>query len=262
MDKAMLKTMLVVANWKMHGSLSFIDSYMNALLRDYVPDAQSSLVMAVPFIYIPALAERLQSKSIRLAVQNISAYEKGAYTGEVAAPMLGDFGCDYAIIGHSERRQYFAEDNQIILKKVQEALKHGIRPILCVGETERDFNQGKRETVVQAQLEAVLAGIDKTEIEPIIFAYEPVWAIGTGLTATPEQAQAMHGVIRDAVSQHAGAAVAGSATILYGGSVKPGNAQSLANQPDIDGFLVGSASLNPQGLLKIYHVKPDSQRGS
>ena len=256
------KPMLVVANWKMHGSISFINSYIDELLRDYAPDAQSSLVMAVPFIYVPALAERLQNKSISLAAQNVSAYEKGPYTGEVAAPMLGDFGCDYAIIGHSERRQYFAEDNQIILRKVQEALKYGIRPILCVGETEKDFNQGKRETVVQAQLEAVLAGVDKTEVEPIVFAYEPVWAIGTGLTATPEQAQAMHGVIRDTISQHAGATIAAGATILYGGSVKPGNAQSLVNQQDVDGFLVGSASLNPQSLLKIYHVKPDSQQGS
>ena len=247
--------MLVVANWKMHGSSGFVQNYVTQLLQGYQPRNEVSLAIAAPFIYISTIAGLLKQTTINIAGQDVSAYQTGAYTGDVAASMLCDLNCTHVILGHSERRLYFAENNDIILKKLRQVLKYKIKPILCIGETKEDFDSGQRESVIQQQLQIVLEQIDKdkTEITDIVIAYEPIWAIGTGLSATPEQAQLAHKFIRSFISHNTDTGLARRITIVYGGSVKPDNAEALASQPDINGFLVGGASLDPQSLLAIYN---------
>ena len=238
----------------MHGDTAFVSGYVRQLLQNYRLRDQASLVIAAPFIYIPKLAELLQNSSITLAAQDISAYEKGAYTGDISAAMLADFRCSYSIIGHSERRTFFAEQDAVIAAKIKQALLHGIKPILCVGETEQDFKANKSQAVVQQQLDAVCADMKIKHMAEMTIAYEPVWAIGTGLTATPQQAQEMHHFIRDRVATYADRAVADRVKILYGGSVHPDNASALIVQQDVDGFLVGKASLDPHKLLALYNL--------
>ena len=253
--------MFVLANWKMHGDMAFLRGYVRVLLQQYVPRSKASMAMAVPFVYLPALSALLQDSptgsSIALAAQNMAAYASGAYTGEVSAAMLADCNCSYVIIGHSERRAYFAENDAAIVAKVKQALAQDIIPILCVGETEQEVQAGKGQAVVQQQLDAVLAEVDHTQAACMIFAYEPVWAIGSGQTATPQQAQNMHGFMRSHIAAYFGQNQkdVDSMRILYGGSVRPDNAADLIQQPDVDGFLVGSASLDPDKILKIYNIK-------
>ena len=237
---------LVVANWKMHGSHAANEALLEAL-KSAGPLACDAAVCA-PYPYLAQAAERLARSPIAWGAQDCSAHEQGAYTGEVSAAMLADFGCRYVLVGHSERRALHAESDQSVADKAQAALAKGVTPIVCVGETLAQREAGDTETVVKRQLSAVIHTLGHCASEMVV-AYEPVWAIGTGRTATPEQAQAVHALLRAqllAASPH-GAGM----RLLYGGSVKPANAGELFAQADIDGGLIGGASLVAAEFLAI-----------
>jgi len=236
----MARVRLVAGNWKMHGSRSSIAALLDELLKANPP----SCAVCAPFPYLAQVAERLRGTRIAWGAQNVSEHAQGAYTGEVSAAMLAEFGCRYVIVGHSERRHIFGETDAQVAAKFAAAAKAGLTPILCVGETLEERDAGRTEAVVDRQLSAV-------DFKGGILAYEPVWAIGTGRTATPEQAQAAHVTIRKRVGQLCGAAAAGSLVIQYGGSVTADNADGLLGQADIDGALVGGASLKAADFLGI-----------
>ncbi len=202
----------------------------------------------MPFPYLPETAVTLAGSDLRWGAQDCSAHDSGAYTGEVSAAMLAEFGCRYAIVGHSERRALHGETDQLVADKARAALAHGITPIVCVGETREQREAGQTDAVVKRQLSAVIHALAHCAGE-IVVAYEPVWAIGTGLTATPEQAQAVHALLR--AQLRAATARADAMTLLYGGSVKPDNAAALFAQPDIDGGLIGGASLKAADFIAI-----------
>jgi triosephosphate isomerase len=237
---------LVVGNWKMNGSRS-----VNAPLLASVLQARPfgcDVAVCVPFPYLPETAVALASSDLRWGAQDCSAHESGAYTGEVSSAMLAEFGCRYAIVGHSERRALHGESDQLVADKARAALAHGITPIVCVGETLEQRQAGQTDAVVKRQLSAVIHTLAHCAGE-IVVAYEPVWAIGTGLTAAPEQAQEVHALLR--AQLRAATARADAMTLLYGGSVKPDNAAALFAQPDIDGGLIGGASLKAADFIAI-----------
>jgi triosephosphate isomerase len=237
---------LVVGNWKMHGSQPSNAELLAAIVaaRPFTAD----VAVCVPFPYLAQAALALAASDIRWGAQDCSAYEQGAYTGEVSAGMLRELGCRYAIVGHSERRQYHAESDQLVADKAKAALARGVTPIVCVGETLAQREAGQTEAVVKRQLSAVIHTLTHCVGEMVV-AYEPVWAIGTGKTATPEQAQAVHALLRAQLS--AATPRAAEMTLLYGGSVKPDNAAQLFAQADIDGGLVGGASLKAADFIAI-----------
>jgi len=240
---------LVAGNWKMHGSLT--DNA--ALLAGVVSGAQGvncDIAVCVPFPYLSQVQQVLSGTPVRLGAQNLSEHAKGAYTGEVSAAMLKDFACAYVIVGHSERRSLYAESDAQVAAKFVAAQAAGITPILCLGESLQERESGVTEAVVARQLDAVLAVAGIAAFANAVIAYEPVWAIGTGLTATPEQAQAVHAFIRARLAQH-DSAIAANVVIQYGGSMKPGNAAELLSQPDIDGGLIGGAALVAEDFLAI-----------
>ncbi len=233
-----MRRKLVVGNWKMNGSRA-----ANAVLLETLKAAQpwtAQVAVCVPYPYVADTALALHGSSIGWGAQDCSAHEKGAYTGEVSPAMLGEFGCTHVIVGHSERRQYHAESDQLVADKAKLALAHRLVPIVCVGETLAEREEGRTEAVVKRQLSAVIHTLAHC-ISQVVVAYEPVWAIGTGRTATPEQAQAVHAVLRNQL--RAATQKADEMTLLYGGSVKADNAAILFAQPDIDGGLIGGASL-------------------
>ncbi len=240
---------LIAGNWKMNGSLAANQALVQAMLdglKGVEPKAEMAL--CAPAVYLAQMQGLLAGSAVAWGAQDVSAQEQGAYTGEISAAMLKDFACRYAIVGHSERRQYHAESDLVVAAKAQRALAAGITPIVCVGETlaEREANQ--TEAVVKRQLAAVIHAVTHCTSE-IVVAYEPVWAIGTGKTATPEMAQAVHAVLRKQISaatQHPE-----RVKILYGGSMNAANAASLLAQPDIDGGLIGGASLKAVDFLQI-----------
>lgn len=237
---------LVVGNWKMHGN-----HRSNAELLAGITGARPfgcDVGVCVPFPYLSETAVALAATDIRWGAQDVSAHEQGAYTGEVSATMLAEFGCRYAIVGHSERRQYHGESDQLVADKAQAALGKGITPIVCVGETLAQREAGETEAVVKRQLSVVIHTLAHCASEMVV-AYEPVWAIGTGKVATPEQAQAVHALLRAQLA--AATPRAAQMTILYGGSVKPDNAATLFAQPDIDGGLIGGASLKAADFVAI-----------
>ncbi|WP_439587983.1 triose-phosphate isomerase [Hydrogenophaga sp.] len=240
---------LIAGNWKMNGSLAANEALVKAMLDGLgavAPAADMALCASSP--YLVQLQGLLQGSPIAWGAQDVSAHEQGAYTGEVSAAMLRDFGCRYAIVGHSERRQYHAESDVTVANKAQRALSAGITPIVCVGETLAEREAGQTDLVVKRQLAAVIHVVAHCTSE-IVVAYEPVWAIGTGKTATPEQAQQVHAVLRAqiaAATQHPE-----RVHILYGGSMNAANAASLLAQPDIDGGLIGGASLKAADFLQI-----------
>jgi triosephosphate isomerase len=210
------------------------------------------IVIIPPFTAITKASEILGgAQKIRLGAQNMSPEAKGAYTGEISAPMLRDLFVRYVLVGHSERRRLFGETDELVRRKLVTALASELRPILCVGETLEERQAGQEKAVLEGQLRGALEGLTPDQISEVIVAYEPVWAIGTGLTATPEQAQEAHLFIRDYLGKLAGTSLANKARILYGGSVTPANAKELMSQPDIDGALVGGASLDPRGFAEI-----------
>ena len=238
---------LIVANWKMNGSLQ-ANAALLAAWKQAGIGAQADVAVCASAPYLAQLQTELQGSGIDWGAQDVSAQESGAYTGEVSAAMLRDFGCRYVIVGHSERRQHHGETDDVVAEKAQRALACGITPIVCVGETLHDREQGRTEFVVKRQLSAVIHAVGHCSSEMVV-AYEPVWAIGTGLTATPEQAQTVHAVLR--AQLHAATAHGQRNRILYGGSMNAANAADLLAQPDVDGGLVGSASLKATEFLKL-----------
>jgi triosephosphate isomerase len=241
-----MRRKLVAGNWKMHGSHP-----ANAELLAGIVAARPfgcDVAVCVPFPYLSEAAVALAGSDIRSGAQDCSAHEQGAYTGEVSAAMLHEFGCRYVIVGHSERRAYHAEGDQLVADKAKAALARGVTPIVCVGETLAQREAGETEAVVKRQLSAVIHTLAHCAGEMVV-AYEPVWAIGTGRTATPEQAQAVHALLR--AQLHAATPHADAMQILYGGSVKPDNAAALFAQADIDGGLIGGASLKAADFVAI-----------
>ena len=241
-----MRRKLVVGNWKMFGSLA-ANAELLAGLRAAEPFVCESAV-CVPYPYIASCVLALQGSHVGLGAQDCSVHEQGAYTGEVSAAMLADIGCRYVIVGHSERRAYHHEGDQLVADKAKLGLNKGLLPIVCVGETLAEREAGQTDAVVKRQLSAVIHTLGHC-ISQIVVAYEPVWAIGTGKTATPEQAQAVHAVLR--AQLHAATEKSDGMKLLYGGSVKPDNAASLFAQPDIDGALVGGASLKAADFIAI-----------
>jgi len=242
----MSRNKLVVGNWKMHGSRAANAELLSALLagRPYA----SELAVCVPFVFIGDVAAALARSDIRWGAQDVSAHDQGAFTGEVSAAMLAECGCRYAIVGHSERRALHAESAELVAAKAQAALARGVTPIVCVGETLAERDAGETEAVVKRQLSVVIHQLAHCAAEMVV-AYEPVWAIGTGRTASPEQAQAVHRVLR--AQLHAATGRGDAMKILYGGSVKADNAAALFAQPDIDGGLIGGASLKAADFIAI-----------
>jgi triosephosphate isomerase (TIM) len=241
---------LVVGNWKMHGSLAGNKLLLDALMPMLADLRGAACAVCVPFPYMAQVQAALSGSNIAWGAQNLSEHEKGAFTGEVSSSMLLDFGCSYVIVGHSERRALYGENDQAVAKKFVAALNSGLTPILCVGETLQERESGVTEAVVARQLDAVLELVGVGGLEKSVLAYEPVWAIGTGMTASPEQAQAVHAFIRGKIAA-LDAAVAAKLTIQYGGSVKASNAAELFAMPDIDGGLIGGASLVAEEFAAI-----------
>lgn len=240
---------LVVGNWKMHGGLEANAALLGALRAAGSPVCPTAV--CVPFPYLAQARTELEGSAIAWGAQDVNENASGAYTGEVSAAMLADFACRYVIVGHSERRALFGDTDARVAAKVRAACAGGLRPVLCVGETLDEREQGVTEAVVERQLAAVFQHAGADALAACVIAYEPVWAIGTGRTATPEQAQAVHAFLRRRIAQWCGADRAAATTILYGGSVKPQNAADLFGQADIDGGLIGGASLVAQDFLAI-----------
>jgi len=242
---------LVAANWKMQKTLGEAASFTEALQREVGPVEDREVVLAPPFTALSAVRAVMHRKGFKLAAQNCHWEDKGAFTGEVSGTMLKDVGCDYVIVGHSERRHLFAETDEIVKKKVDAVFKHGLLPILCVGEVLEERESGKAFEVIGRQVESGIRGLSPEQAAGLVIAYEPVWAIGTGRTATPSQAQEVHLFIRERFSSHFDKMIANGLRILYGGSVKPDNVDSLMAEPDIDGLLVGGASLEVSSFKRI-----------
>ena len=242
---------LLAGNWKMHGTLTEAVQLATAV-ADLVRDVdQRDVLVAPPFTSLAPVAEALKGTRLLVAGQNLHWEDQGAFTGEVSGPMLRSVGCTHVIVGHSERRQLFGDSDEWVARKVRAALRSGLTPIVCVGETLQEREANETWAVIDRQLRAALYGLDAAAVGRLVLAYEPVWAIGTGKVATPEQAQEVHGSIRSLIGQLAGSGVAAAIRILYGGSVKPDNIDALMRQPDVDGALVGGASLNATDFARI-----------
>jgi len=253
LEKDMKQPALIAGNWKMNGALEANEVLLREVLKAWAERQHTTarLAVCVPSPYLAQVQGLLLGSAVAWGAQDVSSHDKGAYTGEVSASMLRDFGARYAIVGHSERRQYHGETDSLVGEKAKAALAAGITPIVCVGETLQERELGQTEVVVKRQLAAVIHAVGACVSEMVV-AYEPVWAIGTGKTATPEQAQQVHAVLRlqlAAATQHAA-----KIPLLYGGSMNPGNAASLLSQPDINGGLIGGASLKAADFLAIADV--------
>jgi len=244
-----MRRRIVAGNWKLHGDRAFARGMLDALAATGAP-AGVEMVVLPPLPYLGELAERYAGKGVAFGAQDVSANTKGAYTGEVSASMLLDVGARYGLVGHSERRQYHVEGSELVARKFMAAREAGLIPILCVGESLNQREAGQTEYCIERQLQPVLDLGGVAALEGAVIAYEPVWAIGTGRTATPEQAQAVHAFIRGEIAA-LDAKIAGSLPILYGGSCKPDNAAALFAQPDVDGGLIGGASLVAGDFLAI-----------
>jgi triosephosphate isomerase len=240
---------LVAGNWKMNGSLAANKALVDAI-KAGLTERAVDVAVCVPAPYLAQVASLVAGSAVKLGAQDVSAHATGAYTGEVAATMLQEFACTYVTVGHSERRAYHGETDQVVAAKAVAALAAGIVPIVCVGETLEEREAGQTDAVVGRQLDAVLAVIDAAAVGSIVVAYEPVWAIGTGKTATPAMAQEVHAALRGKLAVKNKEAAAG-VRILYGGSMKPDNAKDLLAQPDIDGGLIGGAALKATDFLAI-----------
>ena len=247
--------MLVAGNWKMN-----TDVPEGRTLADAIADGLSSAPSGVndvdflvcpPYVHLPAVRDALADTPVAVGAQDMHAEDEGAYTGDVSAPMLTSIGCDAVILGHSERREYYDETDADVNAKAKQARVHDLVPIVCVGETLAQRQAGEAASVVQRQVEGALTGVPIDTADQVVVAYEPIWAIGTGESAEPEQAQEMHAVIREDLTSRYGADVAADVPLLYGGSMKPHNAFGLLSQPDIDGGLIGSASLAADSFLGI-----------
>lgn len=246
------RNILIAGNWKMNKTPSEAKALVRELAqRSGQGDFTCELLVCPPFTSISSAIDAAQSSALMVGAQNLHWEDSGAYTGEVSGPMLKDLGCSYVIIGHSERRQYFGESDDTVSKKISAAIRHGLYPIVCVGETLEQREAGQASDIVLGQLAGALTGFTSHELRSLVIAYEPVWAIGTGKTASNEQAQEAHNLIRNHLSDNFGLDFSKSIRILYGGSMKPGNARELLEQPDIDGGLIGGASLKADDFLGI-----------
>ncbi|WP_312136337.1 triose-phosphate isomerase [Sphingobacterium sp.] len=248
---------IVAGNWKMNmdyeQGVSLFSEIVN-MVKDEVRGNQE-VVVCSPFIHLPALAKlSAPVANVAIGAQNIHQAESGAFTGEISASQVKSTGASYVILGHSERRAYFGETDELLAEKVDAALKHDLKPIFCIGETKEERESGSFFDIIKTQLSKGLFHLSPEQFKSVVLAYEPVWAIGTGLTASPEQAQEVHAFIRKTVAEKYGDAIADDTTILYGGSANPSNAQSLFSQPDIDGGLIGGASLKSRDFLQIISV--------
>src|SRR6188768_3496092 len=242
------RTPYIAANWKMHKTVSEAAEFIDALLPQ-IAATQSDVVICAPFTAHTAVVERRYGTAVKVAAQNMHEEDSGAFTGEISASMLVELDVEAVVLGHSERRQFFAETDEALARKVPAALAADLEPILCVGETEEARDAEQTEAVLERQLRADLAAVEGSKLGEVVIAYEPIWAIGTGRTATPEQAQDVCAFIRDVLREQG--APADEVRILYGGSVKPGNAAELLGQPDIDGALVGGAALDVADFAAI-----------
>jgi triosephosphate isomerase len=242
------RTPYIAANWKMHKTVAEAAEFVDALLPR-IAATQCDVVICPPFTALAEVVERSRGSAVRVAAQNMHEEDSGAFTGEVSAPMLVELDVGAVVLGHSERRQHFCETDEALARKVPAALAAGLEPILCVGESEAARDGGETEEVLERQLQADLTNLESGQIAELVIAYEPIWAIGTGRTATPEQAQDACAFIRDVVRMRG--AAADRVRILYGGSVKPANAAELMSKSDVDGALVGGASLDPTDFAAI-----------
>ncbi|WP_299556288.1 triose-phosphate isomerase [Seonamhaeicola sp.] len=244
---------IVAGNWKMNNDLSQTEALL-ADLKNQTKTSNADVMVAPTFTNLYHAYEALRTTDIEVAAQNMHFAENGAYTGEISASMLKSVGVETVILGHSERREYFNETDELLAKKVDAALANDMTVIFCFGEELADRKAGNEETVVESQIKNALFHLEASAFKNIILAYEPVWAIGTGETATPEQAQDMHAFIRKTLADNYGADVADSVSILYGGSVKPANAQEIFSKPDVDGGLIGGASLKAEDFFAIVNA--------
>jgi triosephosphate isomerase len=242
------RTPYIAANWKMHKTIAEAAEFVDALLPR-IAATQSDVVICPAFTALAEVVERRRGTAVKVAAQNMHEEDSGAFTGEVSAPMLVELDVEAVVLGHSERRQYFGETDEALARKLPAALAAGLEPILCVGESEQARDAGETEAVLERQLQADLAGLESRQIDEVVIAYEPIWAIGTGRTATPEQAQEACAFIRDVIRMRG--ADDGAVRILYGGSVKPANAAELLGLADVDGALVGGASLDAEEFAAI-----------
>ena len=246
---------LIAGNWKMHKTPEEARTFASQLLEELKDEREVEVVVAPPFVSLLPVKEVLGEGPIKLAAQNVHWEKEGAFTGEVSPLMLNEIGCDYVIVGHSERRGYFGETDEMVNRKVKALLDVGLRPILCVGETLKEREEGKTFQVVEAQVRGGLKDLEAGERKELVVAYEPVWAIGTGRTATPHQAQEVQAFIRGVLKELFGEEVARGIRILYGGSVKPENIAELMAEEDIDGALVGGASLKVDSFVRIVRYR-------
>jgi triosephosphate isomerase len=240
---------MVAGNWKMNGSSNSVSELMDGI-KAGAASANAEIVVCPPYVFLSTVNSSVSGTDIKLGAQNMCDQDKGAFTGEISGPMLNDMGCEYVVIGHSERRTLYGETDEICATKYAAVLKNNLKPIFCIGETLEEREKGITEDVCSRQIDAVLNTSGVASLANAVIAYEPVWAIGTGETATPEQAQEVHAFIRNKIAgQDAG--IAQGLRILYGGSMNPGNAEELCSQADIDGGLIGGASLKSEDFLVI-----------
>jgi triosephosphate isomerase len=251
--KQSTRTPYLAANWKMHKTAAEAAQFVDSLLPQ-IAGTPNEVVICPPFLALREVVERCRDSAVRVAAQNMHEEPAGAFTGEVSAPMLTEVGADAVILGHSERRQFFGETDEALSRKVTAALDGGLEPILCIGESEEARDANQTESVLERQIELDLAQVEPTNLSDVVIAYEPIWAIGTGRTATPEQAQEAVAFIRDML--RGSGAEADRVRILYGGSVNPANAAELLGMPDVDGALVGGASLDPDDFAAIVAAAP------
>jgi triosephosphate isomerase len=246
-----MRQKIVAGNWKMHKNAEETEDLLNELIDKLPNDVEAQVIVAPTFINLASAVDHLEFTNIAVAAQNMSQFESGAYTGEISADMLKSVGVNIVIIGHSERRAYFHETDFILADKVTTALSHNMTVIFCFGEELKDRQNNQHFNIVENQLRDGLFHIKDKNWEQIVLAYEPVWAIGTGETASPEQAQEMHRFIRETVRQRFGSTIAEDVSILYGGSVKPENAKEIFSKPDVDGGLIGGAALKASDFAAI-----------
>jgi triosephosphate isomerase len=245
------RKLIIAGNWKMHKTIGESVALVQHLKRDLADVKAADIVVCPPFTALKAVSDEIANSNLRLGAQNVHWEKEGAFTGEISAAMLRDVFCQYAIVGHSERRQFFGETDETVNKRAKAALAAQLKPIVCVGETLAQRDAGQVEAVVSTQIKKGLAGLTAEQMSDTILAYEPVWAIGTGRNATPAQAQEVHALIRRLLREMFDESTAAKVRIQYGGSVKPANAVALMEQPDIDGALVGGASLDAKGFVEI-----------
>ena len=241
---------IIAGNWKMHKTIAEAVEFVNDI-KDKVNNTDVEAVICAPFTLLKDLKEATKGTNIKIGAQNMHYAEQGAFTGEISAPMLKELNIDYVVLGHSERRQYFNETNETVNKKVVKALEEGIDPILCVGETLEEREASETKNVCKEQTEKALVGVSAEDMKKVVIAYEPVWAIGTGKTATAEDANDVIAYIREVVKGLYGEEISEEVRIQYGGSVKPSNVAEIMNQSDIDGALVGGASLDVESFLGL-----------